>query len=116
MIRRRFEDHSGLRLAVFALYAIRPDSVLRMVWAKIIAIDCDVLSAERFCHPMHERVKISLRVELSRDARLIGDDDERVFECLGMSAEIEDAGCEFYLLRPMQIADFPVDNSISIQK
>ena len=114
VIGRCFQDHSGLRFTIVAFFAIGPDSILRMVRAEIVAIHSDVLSQELVCHPIHERVKISLRVELTRDSRLIGDDDERIPQCLGMSAKIEDAGCEFNLVSPIQIADFAINDSISI--
>lgn len=116
MIGRCSQDHSGLRFAVFAFSAIGSDSILWVMWAKIVAIHLDVVSQELFHHPIHERVEIGLGVELSRDSRLISDNDERIPHCLGMSAELEDAGCEFYLVGPIQIADFSVNNSISIQK
>jgi len=71
------------------------------MWAEIVAIYPDVLSHEFFCHPIHERVEISLGIELSRDSRLVGDDDNRKTQCLGVPAEIEDAGCEYDLIRPI---------------
>jgi hypothetical protein len=116
VIDRCFQDHSGLGFAVLAFFAIGTDSVLRMMWAKVVAIDFDVLSKESLRHPIHERVEISFRIELSRDSRLIRDDDEGISVCLSISAEIEDARCELYLVGPIQIADFAVNNSISIQK
>ncbi len=75
--------------------------MFRMMWAEIVAIHSDVVSQELFFHPIHHRVEISLGVELSRDSRLIGDDDERISKCLGVSAEIEDSGCECDLIRPI---------------
>lgn len=84
------------------------------MWAKVIAIHVDVPLQEFFRHPIHERMKISLRVELSRDPRLIGDDDERISLCLRMLAKVEDSGCELYLVGPIKIANFAVNNSISI--
>jgi len=85
-----------------------------MMWAKIVAVHPDFLLQELLCHPIHERVEISLGVELSSYSRLIGGDDNRISQCLGVSAEIEDAGYEYDLIRPIQVADFAIDDSISI--
>ena len=101
VIGRCFQDHSRLRFSVFAFFAIRPYSMLRMMRAKIVAIHADVMSQEFLCHPMHKRVEISLSVELSCDSRLICDDDKGIPQCLGMSAELENARCEYDLIRPI---------------
>lgn len=114
MIVRCLKDHPRLRLAIAAFFAIGSDSIFRMMRAKIVALHLNVLSQELFCHPVHERMEISFRIELSRDPRLVGDDDDRIPQFLGVSAEIEDARREFYLIRPIQIANFSVNNSISI--
>jgi hypothetical protein len=114
MIGRRFQDHSGLRFAIFAFFAIGAETILRMMRTEIVTIHSDVLPQKLFCHPIHKRMEISFGVELSRDSRLIGDEDERISKRLSMPAEIEDSGSEFNLVGPMQIAYFSVNNSISI--
>ncbi len=88
--------------------------MLWVVRAIIVAIHADVRAEKFFGHPLHQRVKISLGIQLPRDSGLIRNDNEFVSSRLGISAKFKNTFRKLYLLRFVQVAYFPIDNAISV--
>ena len=87
-----------------------------MVRAEIVSIHADARAQKFFGHPLHERMKVSLGIQLPRDSRLIGNDNQFVTACLRIPAQFKNPRGKLHLLRFVQVAYFPVDNSIPVEK
>ncbi len=75
-----------------------------------------MLLREAFLHPAHQVVKILFAVIPPPDARLIGYDNQKVIQCLGGAAKIENAIRENDLFRSVDITGVSIDHAVAIEK
>ena len=92
------------------------DTVLGVVRAVVDGVEDGRLSRKLIPHPGHQSLEVLRGVPAACDAGLIGDYDGSVTESVGGAAEREDAFYKTHVFRTIEVADFVVDDAISIEK
>ena len=115
-IAHRIVDHAGQRLAAAAIDAELLHRATRMVLAVIQRIEIGAAGLQPPPHLVVADLDEAGIDQAMRDARLIGDDDQRVAGALQQPQRIGRPRKQLEILEPMQITDVDVERAVTIEK
>ena len=110
------QKHPGLGLAAVAGLLVGADSLFRMMRAVVDPRDRNAFLGETRLHPGGEPQEIVFAVVPPGDARLIGDDDDRVAEPGEFAAGLEDAGKPLEVFGLAHVTVIGVDHAVTVKK